>query len=146
MHSRIIVVMMSNEMKLTILTWLILVLKVFVGFTLGNQNAFVINRNRVQGDVANSRDSFIIPSPLCNPKLPSTGDECERFEADLNYNLRCSCSCPDGRATFAFRDSRWICLKNGNIRDLQGRRMVVFIGRLYMLLVVRVILSFLVLM
>ena len=106
---------MLGEMTLAIS---IAVFQLFIGITLGN--VFVINRNRPSVfQIANSWDSFTIPSSICNRTI-SAGDECEPFHA-INDNRSCSCSCPLDRASFVFKDNEWTCLENGKVRDLQGK-------------------------
>ena len=107
---------MLDRMTLTIS---VAVFQLFVGITLGN--VFVINRNRPSGIqlIANSWDSFTIPSTICN-RTNSAGDECKRFHA-IDDSRSCSCSCPLERASFVFEDNEWTCLDNAKVRDLQGK-------------------------
>ena len=114
--------MLSNEAKLTISASSILVFQVFTGFAIGN--VFLINRNRPPGlyQYWHSRDSFKIPSSICNrTSHASGGNECEPFDADFDSNQLCSCSCPDFRASFVFHDGEWACLANSKVRELQGK-------------------------
>ena len=111
-------------MLLTILTS-ILFIHVYTGFAL-EKDVFVIYRNTgPRDDSMNGKDSFKISPSSCNPVLPSSGDECEPFQADPPTS-HCSCPCPDGRATFVFQKSGWTCLENGRIRVLQGNCMIVY--------------------
>lgn len=104
-------------MLLTILTS-ILFIHVYTGFAL-EKDVFVIYRNTgPRDDFMNGKDSFKISPSSCNRALPSSGDECEPFQADPSTS-HCSCPCPDGRATFVFQKGRWTCLENGRIRVLQ---------------------------
>ena len=117
--------MLSNEAKSTIAASSILVFQVFIGLAIGN--VFLINRYRPPGKLQywHSRDSFKIPSSICNHT--SAGSECQPFNADINSNDQsCSCLCPYVRASFVFYEDEWRCLKNSKVRELQGKNVMVY--------------------
>ena len=104
-------------MNLTILASSIGILQVFLGFT--TANVLLINRNS-SGKPWINRDSFTIPSSLCQQN--NGHDECEPFRALNDKHQNCSCYCPSQNSSFVYHSNKWTCLQNGRVRDLQGKR------------------------
>ena len=109
--------MMPNKMKITTSAPSILILQVFL--RLASTNVFLINRNP-PGQPWLSRDSFRIPSSLCHRN--NTNGECDLFKALGYKHQNCSCYCPSQNSSFVYHENKWTCLKNGKIRNLQGKR------------------------
>ena len=115
--ARIIVVLMPNKMKLTILASSIVILQVFLGFT--SANVWLINRTLTREPWLN-RDSFSIPSSLCHQN--NGNDACYPFGALSDKHKNCSCYCPFQNSSFVYHENKWTCLQNGKVRKLQGKR------------------------
>ena len=124
MPCRIIVQMMPNKNEVTNMDVIDSFLARFPCRSDGGKR-FVINRNP-QGLPWLNRDSFKIPSSVCN--CTGTSNDCETFEA-LNYSRyqSCSCYCPSQNSSLVFHNNKWKCLDNSQVRELQGKRIIVVV-------------------
>lgn len=95
-----------SEMKTLCLA---LICQCFVTFTL--EQSFEILRR------SNGRDSFDIPSSVCNPKGPNPAVRCKTLGAFNRRRKKCSCLCPGRNATFMFHQKKWSCLPNAQGRS-----------------------------
>lgn len=62
-----------------------------------------------------ARDSFKIPSSLCDKKF-----NCETFNAKKSKGDGCPCLCPRKYSTFIFYNKTWGCRENKKVRTLLG--------------------------